>query len=106
MSRRKKPARLYLRTRKGREPRFVILDDGREIDTGCSQDDERGAQDQLARYLAETHTPDTSQRDSARFTVILGNHGRRTSMKPVLIATVIAPIAIAILLIGLGAMMF
>lgn len=69
MPRPQKPARLWLRSRAGRAPQFVILHNGREIGTGCGAGDERGAQEALATYLAETYRPDTRQRDSAQVSV-------------------------------------
>lgn len=69
MPRHKKPARLYLRTRNGRPPQWVILDGGRELGTGCGPDDERGAQERLGQYLATTHSPDTGQRDTSQIKI-------------------------------------
>lgn len=68
MSRKKKPARLWTRRTKGREPRYVILDAGREIETGFSIGFERDAQERFAQYLATRTRPDTQQRDPVKIT--------------------------------------
>lgn len=69
MPRHKKPARLYLRSRPGREPQYVIRHNGAEFITGCGPDNERGAQEKLGQYLANTYRPDTQQRDTSQITV-------------------------------------
>ncbi|WP_341020757.1 hypothetical protein [Brevundimonas diminuta] len=58
MPRPAQPPRLYLRERKGREARYVILDRGREIGTGFGEADQRGAEEAFGRYLADKHRPD------------------------------------------------
>lgn len=58
MPRPAQPPRLYLRERKGREARYVILDRGREIGTGFGESDQRGAEEAFGRYLADKHRPD------------------------------------------------
>jgi integrase len=57
MPRPRKAPRLYLRRRTGRAPVWVILDGAVECSTGCNEDDARGAQEALARYLATKFTP-------------------------------------------------
>lgn len=66
MPRKRLPARLYLRQREGREPRWVIVDGGKEIDTGCGAGDYKAAQEKLGEYIAETRTIDTSTRNPAQ----------------------------------------
>lgn len=58
MPRPAQPPRLYLRERKGREARYVILDRGREIGTGFGESDQRCAEEAFGRYLADKHRPD------------------------------------------------
>lgn len=66
----KKPARLFLRpARRDRTAVWVILDEGRELSTGCSADDERGAQAKFGQYLAERWQADTGQRDLAQIRI-------------------------------------
>ena len=60
MPRRAKGPRLYLRTRKGRPPTWVILDTGTEVGTGCSEADLAGAEAAFAHYLTSKHNPATS----------------------------------------------
>ena len=55
MPRKRKPPRLYLRERAGRESQWVILDGTREIGTGCLAADSAGAEKALACYLAEKY---------------------------------------------------
>lgn len=69
MPRKKKPARIWLKERTGREPRWIILDAGQQFDTGYGESDERKAQDKLALHLATRHRPDTSQRDPAKIKI-------------------------------------
>lgn len=66
MPRRRLPARLRLREREGREPRWVIVDGREEIDTGCGAGDHQGAQERLGEYLAETRQIDTTSRNPAQ----------------------------------------
>ena len=66
MPRRKMPARLRLREREGREPRWVIVDGRTEIDTGCGHGDHQGAQEAIGAYIAETREIDTSSRNPAQ----------------------------------------
>jgi integrase len=66
MPRKRLPARLYLRQRESREPRWVIIDGRTEIDTGCGPGDYKQAQDQLGEYIAETREIDTSTRNPAQ----------------------------------------
>ena len=69
MPRQEKPARLYLRRRKGRAAQWVILDAGREFGTGSGEGDDRRAQDTFARYLAERRRPDTGQGDPSKIKI-------------------------------------
>lgn len=69
MPRKKLPARTYLRQRAGREPQWTILDGETEIFTGCGAGDERGAQEELARYLAARFRAGASKRDPARIQI-------------------------------------
>ena len=52
MSAKPKPPRLYLRSRAGRQSKWVILDHGKEIDTGASSDQCGEAEKAFADYLA------------------------------------------------------
>jgi len=69
MPRKRLPARLYLRQREGREPRWVIIDGRTEIDTGCGPGDYAGAEKRFGEYLAEHKTIDTSARNPAQISV-------------------------------------
>jgi integrase len=55
MPRRRKPPRLYLRSRKGRDEFWVIRDGSAEVSTGCHRDDAQGAEDAFRKYLGEKH---------------------------------------------------
>lgn len=57
MSRKSKAPRLWLYKRPGRASVWVILDRSRQISTGCGESDLRGAEEALARYIAEKHKP-------------------------------------------------
>jgi integrase len=57
MPRRNKGARLWLRKRRGRAAQWVILDHGREVRTGASENDLRAAENALAQYLANKRRP-------------------------------------------------
>lgn len=59
MPRHAKGSRLLLRRRKGRTAVWVILDRGQEFSTGCCASDTDGAQDALARFIAQRHKPRT-----------------------------------------------
>ena len=61
MPRRSKPPRLYLRGRPGREPIWVILDSGKEISTGASEQDIRAAEAALEEYLGAKRHPNFSR---------------------------------------------
>jgi hypothetical protein len=50
-----KGARLYLRKRRGREPKWVILDAGGEVATGCNEGDREQAEKALADYIARKY---------------------------------------------------
>lgn len=66
MPRKRLPARLRLKDRYERGQRWVIVDGGKEIDTGCGAGDYKAAQEKLGEYLAETKTIDTSTRNPAQ----------------------------------------
>lgn len=69
MSRRKE-ARLYLRQRKGREPRWVILDNGREYPAGdCGADRAKAEKYFLNEYAVSRYRADTSKSDTSKITV-------------------------------------
>ena len=69
MPRKRLPARLYLRERQGREPRWVIIDGRKEIDTGCSHGDYKGAEEKLGAHIAAHRQIDTSIRNPAQISV-------------------------------------
>lgn len=67
--RKPKPPRLHLREREGRSSIWVILDRGREVSTGCSEEDTRGAEDHFKEYLAGKHVTTVGTRDFTRLSV-------------------------------------
>lgn len=67
--RKPKPPRLYLRERTGRESLWVIIDRGREISTGCSEKEIRGAEERFQEYLASKHVSTVGTRDFTRLKV-------------------------------------
>lgn len=69
MPRKRLPARLRLREREGREPRWVIVDGRQEIDTGCGPGDYQGAQEKLGEHISKTRQIDTSSRNPAQISV-------------------------------------
>lgn len=69
MPRKRLPARLRLREREGREPRWVIVDGRTEVDTGCGPGDYKGAQEKLGEYIAARREIDTSTRNPAQISV-------------------------------------
>jgi integrase len=69
MPRKRLPARLYLRHRKDREPRWVIIDGRTEIDTGCGPGDYQRAEEALGSRIAATRQIDTSTRNPAQISV-------------------------------------
>lgn len=65
MPRQTKPARLWLRpASEDREAVWIILHNGRQISTGCGNDDRQGAERSLNEYLAKqfSETPKPKQR--------------------------------------------
>lgn len=59
MPRSAKPARLWLRpAAHDRSAQWVILDAGRQISTGCSEHDYRGAEEALAFHTGKKYNPD------------------------------------------------
>lgn len=69
MPQKRLPARLKIRHRAGREPRFVIVDGATEIDTGCGVGDRKGAEARLGDYIAASRQIDTSSRNPAQVSV-------------------------------------
>lgn len=69
MPRKRLPARLWLRQREGREPRWIIIDGGTQIDTGCGAGDYEGAQEKLGEHIAAHRRIDTSTRNPAQISV-------------------------------------
>ena len=67
--RKPKPPRLYLRERAGRESIWVIIDRGREISTGCGEEDAGRAENQFAEYLAGKHVTTIGTRDFTKLAV-------------------------------------
>lgn len=55
MPRPSKGPRLYLKSRAGRPPFYVIRDRGVEVSTGCGADDSEGAERALKAYLSNKH---------------------------------------------------
>ncbi|MEM6670803.1 MAG: site-specific integrase [Pseudomonadota bacterium] len=53
MPRKSKGARLWLREQRGREPVWIIRDGGRQVSTGCAENNYGGAEEALSRYLAQ-----------------------------------------------------
>ena len=67
MPRRNKGARLWLRPARKRgkitdPPTYIIKDNGRQISTGCGEDDREEAERKLAEYLAEKYQPERRER--------------------------------------------
>lgn len=95
--RRPAPARLYLRTRAGREPQWVILDRGREIATGCGRAEHRRAESALAAHIAATWRPPAGPARLDALTVddviavYLREHGPHVA-RPDFLAVTAAPI--------------
>ena len=50
-----KRARLYLRSRRGREPKWVILDRGKEFATGCGEGDSEQAERKLSEHIGRKY---------------------------------------------------
>lgn len=69
MPRKRLPARLRLREREGREPRWVIVDGRTEIDTGCGPGDYKRAEEKLGEHIAASREIDTSARNPAQISV-------------------------------------
>lgn len=69
MPRHAEPARLCLRRRAGRPDVYVIRDRGLEVSTGCGLDRQSEAEEALARYVAEKHTPEFGNGDPRRIAV-------------------------------------
>ncbi len=66
MPRKRLPARLRIRERDGREPRWVIVDGRTEIDTGCGPGDYKIATEKLGEHINRTTKIDTSKRNPAQ----------------------------------------
>lgn len=69
MPRKRLPARLRLREREGRGPRWVIVDGRTEIDTGCGPGDYQRAEEKLGAHIAATKEIDTSSSNPAQISV-------------------------------------
>ena len=66
MPRKAEGARLYLRRRKGRDPVYVILDQGGfEQSTGCGADEVAGAEKAFSQYLGTKHKTSVGAQDPA-----------------------------------------
>lgn len=78
MPRRAKGPRLYLRSRRGREAVWVILDGEDEVSTGCGAGDSGRAEKALSAYLARKHKPDWQNRHPAEVGVadVLAHYGK------------------------------
>lgn len=63
---RKKGPRLWVESRKGRQPIYYIRDGARKVSTGCFGDDLEGATKALGRYLRTNFTANTQERDLAQ----------------------------------------
>jgi integrase len=98
MPRRAKGPRLYLRRHAGCAPFWVIKDGGVEVSTGCSESDGARAEEALARYITNKHTPPKTTNDLKRIliadvvTVYLKEQGPRTADKGTWIAHMMGPI--------------
>ncbi len=75
MPRRRMPPRLYLRED---ERVWIIRDGPRDIRTGSSEGDRRGAEEALRNYLSDRFTPSVRERDPDQLTVaeVLTAYGR------------------------------
>lgn len=69
MPRKPKGPRLYLRSRKGRERTWVILDGTVEAGTGCGEADFGKAQKALEKYLVEKHRPEWRKGDPSEVAI-------------------------------------
>lgn len=69
MPRKRLPARLWLRQREGCEPRWIIIDGGTQVNTGCGPGDYEEAQEKLGEYIAAHRRIDTSTRNPAQISV-------------------------------------
>lgn len=69
MPRKPKGPRLYLRSRRGRDSVWVILDGKLEVGTGCSEGDFGEAEKVLQRYLVQKHRPEWHRGDPAEVKV-------------------------------------
>lgn len=69
MPRKRLPARLRLREREGREPRWVIVDGRTEIDTGCGPGEYERASQKLGKHINETREIDTSSGNPSQISV-------------------------------------
>src|SRR5690606_29092777 len=75
MPRKRQPPRLYFREDEGV---WIIRDGSKSIRTGCGAGDGRGAEEALAKYLAETFVPAIREHRPAQLTVdeVLTAYGR------------------------------
>jgi len=63
--RKAKPPRLYLRTERDGSRWWIILDRGRQVRTGCREEETETASDALKDYLGTRHKPTIGARDPA-----------------------------------------
>jgi hypothetical protein len=63
--RKAKPPRLYLRTERDGSRWWIILDRGRQVRTGCREEETERASDALKDYLGTRHKPTIGARDPA-----------------------------------------
>jgi integrase len=69
-SRKAKPARPYLRpARKDRRAVYVILDRGKEISTGCGEDEAEGAEAFYQEYIGRKHETTIGKRDLSSISI-------------------------------------
>lgn len=66
MPRRSRGPYLWLRKQKGRQPVYLIKDNGQQTSTGCGPDDLQEAERQLAEYIAEKWSPPSRESRLAR----------------------------------------
>jgi integrase len=94
MPRRSKSARLWLRRRRGRAARWVILDHGREYRTDARENDLGAAENALAQYLANKRQPQFGDGHPAQVLIadVLADYGENhgpTTHRPDLIGRAI-----------------
>ncbi len=95
MPRRSKGARLWLRKRRGRPSRWVILDGGAEFLTGAGENDISAAEKALAEHIARKRRPGFKNGDPNRVLIadVLAEYGEKhgpTTERPQLIGGAIS----------------